>query len=104
MLFRPCESPKVVIPSEGKHKVDNRAYRHGRDFIIPGRHYTEMSDWTPPENCWKECLYTEVSNAQNKFIKLTFILIKVRGIGEMEDSYLIFTLVSIFLKIELNEK
>lgn len=63
-----------------------------------------MSDRTPTENCWKECLYIEVSNAQNKFIKLTFILIKVREIEQMEHSYLIFTLVFIFLKIELNEK
>lgn len=63
MLLRPHESPKVVIPHEGKSKVDNGAYRHGRDFIIPGRHYTEMSDRTSTENCWKECLYTEVSNA-----------------------------------------
>lgn len=104
MLLRPCESLKVVILSEGKSKVDNGAYRHARDFIIPGRHYTEMSDKTPTENCWKECLYIEVSNAQNNFIKLTFILMKVRGIGGREDSYLIFTLVFIFLKIELNEK
>lgn len=63
-----------------------------------------MSDRTPTENCWKKCLYIEVSNAQNKFIKLTFILIKVRETGEMEDYYLIFTLVFILLKIALNEK
>lgn len=62
-----------------------------------------MSDRTPTENCCKECLSTEASNAQNKFIKLTFILIK-RQIGEMEDSYLILTLVFSSLKIELKEK
>lgn len=63
-----------------------------------------MSDRTPTENCCKECIYIEASNAQNKFIKLTFILIKGREIGEMEDSYLIFTLVFISLKTKLNEK
>lgn len=63
-----------------------------------------MSDRTPTENCCKECLYIEASNAQNKFIKLTFILVQVREIGKMEDSYLTFTLVFISLKIELNEK
>lgn len=84
----------------GKSKVDNGACRHGRDFIILGRHYTQMSDWTPTEKCWNRCLSVKVSNAQNKFIKLTFILIKTRGTncgGVGGDSYLIFTLVIIFL-------
>lgn len=55
---------------EGKSRVDNGASRRRGDFTIPGRHYTEMSDWTPTEKCWNKCLSVKVSNAQNKFIKL----------------------------------
>lgn len=66
----------------GKGEVDNEACRHGRDFIIPGRHSTEISDWTPSEECWNQCLPVKMNNARTKFIKLMFILIKARGIGK----------------------